>query len=200
VVSLVAHQTGITVLHSITSGLVIGSTLKFVRGIVATGLEEEPQTEAILDRAADLIGRATNRFDADLGVHLNSGALRAGVTLRNASEPAFKAADGEEFVLERQARAGVAVVLVATTVAADLDLTSEREDPAGRRVAIGVEQRLMSRMALRAGLRVATGDQKDRVGSIGGSVAVRTGIWVDAFWSRGDHEDTRWGVAARMAY
>jgi hypothetical protein len=199
--SLVAHQTGVTLLQSITSGLVIGSTLKFVRGIVSVSSVDQGDTGEALDEAADLIGQATNRFDADLAVHWNSGRLRAGLTLRNASEPSFTGPDGQEVVLERQARAGVAfAVRESTTVAADVDLTEQTEDPAGRRLAMGIEQRFLPRFAVRAGLRVVMGDDTDPVAAVGASVAIRAGIWADGFWSRGEHEDDRWGLAARVAF
>jgi hypothetical protein len=140
-------------------------------------------------------------LDADLGVHWSAGAIRAGLTVKNLSEPAFSGPDGQELVLERQARAGVAIVLrESTTVAADLDLLEQAEDPAGRRVAVGIEQRWLPRFAVRAGLRTTTGDEMDRTVSVGGSVAVRPGIWVDGYWSGGDYDDRRWGVAARVVY
>jgi hypothetical protein len=201
VLSLVTHQTGVTVLHSLTTELVIGSTLKFVRGIAASETEVERDTDIVLNRGAELIGRATNRFDADLGVQWNSGPLRAGVTVRHLAEPSFEALDGRAFTLERQARAGIALALgVATTVAADLDLTEQREDLPGRRLAIGIERRWLPRFALRGGVRTTARSDADRVLSVGGSVAVRPGMWVDGFWSRGNHDDSRWGVAGRLAY
>lgn len=199
--SLVTHQTGVTVLHSLTSALVVGSTLKLVRGIAAAGSDVERITDVALDRGADLIGRATNRFDADVGVHWTSGLLRAGVTVRHLGEPTFETPDGQEFTLERQARAGAALALgSATTLSADLDLTEQREDLAGRRVAFGIEHRWRTRFALRGGVRTTTRSDADRIVALGGSVAVRSGIWVDGFWSQGNNDDIQWGVAARVAY
>lgn len=199
--SLVAHQTGITLLQTVWQGLVIGGTAKIVRGVAVTGTREDvPVTEA-LDQAADLIGRGSTRLDADLGVHYQAGAFRAGLTIRNVSEPAFAAPSGEELSLPRQARAGVAWILRdTTTVAADLDLTQERDDPEGRRLALGVEQRWHSRFATRGGINVGTGDQREPWVSLGGSVAVRRGVWVDGFWSRGELAESRWGLAGRLAY
>lgn len=199
--SLVTHQTGVTLAHSLTSALVVGSTLKFVRGVAAAGMDVERRTGAVLDRAADLVGRATNRFDADLGIHWNAGVLRAGLTVRHLAEPSFKAVDGQTFTLERQARAGAALALGAeTTLSTDVDLTEQREDLAGRRVAFGIERRWLPRFALRGGVRTTTRSEGEKVFALGGSVAVRPGIWVDGFWSRGQDDDSRWGVAGRVAY
>lgn len=203
--SLVMHQTGVTLLHSVAAGLVVGSTVKFVRGIAASlpadaaGAES---TSALLDQAAGLIGRASNRLDADLGVHLASGPVRAGVTVRNLAEPTFRSAEGEELRLRRQARLGVAWLGASTVVAADLDVTrgAEQYDGEGRRLALGFEQKVRERLAVRGGYRVNLSETEMAVGTVGASVAVRSGVWLDGFWGRGGLEEHRWGLAARVAY
>lgn len=204
-VSLVAHQTGVTLLHSLTAAFVVGSTLKFVRGIATVfdprDLPESGSTDDTLEHAADLIGKATNRFDADLGVHFSSGPLRAGLTVRNLLEPSFAAPDGIEVTLERQARAGAAWVLRdALTIAVDLDLLEQRDAARGRRLAVGVEQRFNQRLALRGGLRLTASGSADAALAAGASYAVRPGIWMDGFWTRGEYHDTGWGVAGRVSY
>lgn len=199
--SLVSHHTGVTLLHSLTPALVVGSTLKFVRGVAASGTVDAVSPDRALDEAIDLIGRASNRFDADLGVMFLAGPFRAGLAVRNATEPSFAAPSGEELSLERQARAGVAWVWrEATTVAVDADLTRPSLGPRERQIAIGVEQRSLSRVAFRGGLRFAAEGERDPVVALGGSVALRSGIWIDGFWNGGDGEGRTWGVATRMAY
>lgn len=179
--ALVAHVAGVTLLHSVTSGFVVGTTVKFVRG--------------------DVDGRGTNRLDVDLGVHYRVGGLGAGIVVRNLTEPAFNAPGGLEVTRERQARAGIALVVgEATTIAADVDLTDVAGPWPGRRIAFGAERRFGQRLAARGGLRVRTSDGPDPWVSLGGSYAVKTGAWVDGFWGRSPDQDVRWGISARVAY
>jgi hypothetical protein len=198
--SLVTHHTGVTVLQSLTPALVVGATLKFVRGLASTATLEARSPDEALDRAADLIGQATNRFDADLGVMFRAGPLRAGLTVRNATAPSFETPSGEELPLERHSRAGLAWMGSATTVALDIDLTRSSIESGQRQVAVGLEQRAFSRAAFRGGVRFATGADRDPVLALGASVAVRSGIWIDGFWNGGEDDDRTWGVAARLAY
>lgn len=200
--SLVSHHTGVTLLHSLTPALVIGTTVKFVRGVAAVATADAGSTDEALARAVDLVGRASNTFDADLGVMLAAGPFRAGVTLRNATEPSFSAPSGEVLTLERQARAGVAWIWrTDTTLAVDADLTRSALASHPRQVAIGAERRWLSRVALRGGVRFAAeGEEEDPVAALGGSVALRSGVWIDGFWNGGGDDDRAWGVAVRIAY
>jgi hypothetical protein len=199
--SLITHETGVTVLHSLTPGLVVGVTPKIVRGVAMAAGLEAPTLWAALDEASNLIGRGTTRFDADLGMHLVSGVFRAGLTVRHLTAPGFATVSGEELSLPRQIRAGVAWVLrEVTTLAADVDLTRGTDDPEGRRLAIGVEQRWHPRVATRAGVNLGVDTPYEPWLALGGSVAVRPGLWVDGFWSRGELSESRWGVAGRVAY
>jgi hypothetical protein len=179
--AMAAHVFGVTLLHSLTSNFVVGTTLKFVH--------------------ADLGGRGTNRVDLDLGAQYRVGLLRAGVVIRNVTEPSFATEAGEDVTAGRQVRAGVAVAGERTTVAADLDLT-DVDDPLrpGRRLALGVEQRFGSRLAARGGVRFRTSGETDPWVSLGGSYAIKTGIWLDGFWGTSPEQDARWGVGARVAY
>lgn len=199
--SLVTHQTGVTLLHSLTPGIAVGGTVKLVRGIAATAPLEAGTAEDALDRAADIIGRASNAFDADLGVLVVQGPLRAGFTVRNVVEPAFVAPSGEELSLARHARAGLGWVLRdATTLAFDADLNRPAADRR-RRLALGVEHRWRSRLAVRGGVRVHAQGERDAALALGGSVAIRSAIWVDGFWAGGGQdEDQTWGLAGRIAY
>jgi hypothetical protein len=198
--SLVTHQTGVTLLHSLTPGIAVGGTLKLVRGIAATAALEADTTSDALDRAADTIGRASNTFDADLGVLVVQGPLRAGFAVRNVVEPTFAAPSGEELSLARHARAGLGWVLRdATTLSLDADLTRPAADRR-RRLALGVEHRWRSQVAVRGGVRVHAEGDRGAALALGGSVAVRPAIWVDGFWTGGPDEDRSWGLAGRIAY
>ena len=124
--SLVTHHTGVALVQSLTDYLAVGTTLKLVRGIAASGFVPAGDREEILDDAGNLIGRAETKFDADIGVMATVGTLKVGVTARNVGEHEFDVAgSGDPLVLHRQFRAG-ASVLAATglTVSADIDLQS----------------------------------------------------------------------------
>lgn len=187
--SLIAHQTGITLLHSVTWGFTVGATLKFVRALAATGPD-------------DVFGRASNTLDVDAGAHIVSGPLRLGITIRNLREPEFDAGNGVTIPLERMARAGVAWVNDRWTGAVDLDLTSTHDVEGERRMlAIGAERRWEKRFAARGGLRVNTDDDRTPLGAFGGSAAVWGALWVDGqiTWGR-RKTDQGWGLAARFAF
>lgn len=177
--ALVTHEIGVTLLQSVTANLVVGTTLKFVRGIFDD--------------------RGTNQADLDLGVHYRAGALRAGLVVRNVAEPSFHLSDSSDVTLDRQARAGIAWATGSLTVAADLDLT----DPAGetgRRLAMGAERQWQQRWAVRGGVRITTSGNAEPWGSLGASYAVKSGLWIDGFWGDGETTGMRWGLAGRVTY
>ena len=101
--SLVLQQFGATVGQSMGGHLVAGSTLKLIRGTLAsaTGVAGE----ASLERAGELDGEATTRVDLDVGVLARFGGVRAGVVVKNVKQPGFTAGD-DRIDLRRQARAG----------------------------------------------------------------------------------------------
>ena len=179
---LTTHQAGVTVLQSITENFVAGATLKYVRG------------------SAD--GRGGNAFTGDLGLMAVAGLLKVGVTFRNVTSPEFEAPDGSTLELPWQARAGVAYeASPATTVALDLDLRSARSGPDLRRaLALGAEHRF-PRLALRAGARFDTIGDIHPLGTVGGSYAVRNGMWLDVWLAAGSEAAGRgWGVSGRFVY
>lgn len=178
--TMVEHVAGVTLLHSVTSGFVVGTTLKFVHG--------------------DISGRGTSRMDLDLGAHYRVGALGAGIVVRNLAEPSFNSPDGEEFTPRRHVRVGMVWMAEATTLATDLDLTEVVGPLPGRRLAFGAEQRFGERIAARGGLRLRTSDGPDPWISLGASCAIKTGIWLDGFWGQSPDQPARWGLSARVAY
>ncbi len=178
--SLVTHEAGVTLVQSVTANFVVGSTLKFIRGVVDE--------------------RGTNQVDLDLGVHYRAGPLHAGLVVRNLAEPSFRLPEAGELRLERQARAGLAWAAESLTAAADLDLTSPNADGGGRRLALGAERRWRRRWALRGGVRLKTTDGTEPWGSLGGSYALKSGVWVDGFWGRGENAGARWGASGRVTY
>ena len=152
---------------------------------------------------------AANRFDLDVGLMATGGPLRAGLTVRNVTEPGFAVANGgRELHLERQARAGVAYAITPEWFgAADLDLLRTRDAFGERRdLALGVEGRPLRRVHVRSGVTFNTaeadGDASARRSlSVGGSYAVRSAVLVDAHFTTGnDLAGHQWGIAARFVY
>src|SRR4051812_1678299 len=125
--SVSVSQFGATVDHSLGDHFVIGSTLKIVRGGVASGSAEG--SDDPLDVADDLDTEKTTHTDLDVGAMATWTRVRLGVSVRNLTEPEF--GSGADVVrLERQARAGVAITgrqfgpFDALTVDADVDVTT----------------------------------------------------------------------------
>lgn len=177
---LTTNQAAVTILQSLTDTLVIGATLKFVDG-------------------------PTNAFDADVGLMARAGDLKVGLTVRNAASPDFETDDGTRLELPWRPRAGVSYLLTpAVTLALDLDLRAAEELGEKRRnLAVGVEWRVAgsNRVALRSGARFDTAGDINPLGTVGGSYAVRNGVWVDVWAAAGSREAGRgWGVAGRVVY
>ena len=208
--SLVTHHAGVSLVQSVLNNVAIGATLKLVRGVAASEPFGFVAAEAALDQH-DLRGRASNKFDVDVGAMATYGSLKAGLTIRNMRQPEFKLPDDERSVqLERQARAGVSYALSPNwLVAADVDLL-EKDDAFGERrdVAVGVEGRLARRVTLRSGLRLnvagstnGVGDDTDRAFAFGGTFAARAAVLIDgAAILGGDRAGHGWRVAARFVY
>jgi hypothetical protein len=206
--TLITHHTGMTLVHSLTSGLSVGATLKLVRGIAASTEVPSGSIDDLLKEANDLVGEATNKFDADVGISAVVGTLRAGLTMRNVTSPKFDAAGGGPPVhLERQARAGVGLTSpMGFLVALDVDLNTVR-GPIGdvRDLALGTEARVLPRAYVRGGFRMNTlGNEPGGHAptySVGGSFAALTSLWIDAQATLGAEAGSRgWGVAARVAF
>jgi hypothetical protein len=209
--SLITHHTGVTLVQSVTQGVAIGATLKLVRGIAASQLVPGEDADSALEGPdAEVLGRASNKFDADVGVIAHGGPLKIGLTVRNLWEPSFETAGSDaELELQRQFRIGGSYAVTADWLAAaDFDLTRTADVFGERRdLALGVEGRLVRRVYVRSGFRLNTVDE-DRTDefrrssySVGGSYAVRGSILVDGHYATGgDRGGREWGLAARFVY
>jgi hypothetical protein len=208
--SLVTQHVGVTLVQSIGAFVDVGATIKYVHGSAAIGNRDATlEGEAAFDHAADLPTSGSSAFDADFGALAHAGQFRAGLVVRNVSEPSFTVpalANGvqpEGLRLDRQVRAGAAWQFAqsATTLSGDVDLTrTVTALDVRRHVAIGAEHLLSPRLAVRGGFRVNTIDDARPTGSAGVSVAVRS-IWVDAQVTRGGRlADRAWGISARMGF
>ena len=204
--TLVTHHGGITLVQSLADGVAVGATLKMVRGTALSSVVRDEDREALIDGAAGLMRRASTRFDTDIGILASSGSLRAGLTIRNVTEPEFETGEGGTLKLARQARAGVAVKpSSAWIVAADFDLL-KTEGPFGpaRDAAFGAESHVSRRAFVRGGFRVNTvGGAAGRApsASAGATYAVKASFLVDAQLTVGSERSARgWGVAGRFMY
>jgi hypothetical protein len=199
--SLVTHHVGATLVQTIVEGLVVGTTLKAVRGVANAGVGTG-DPEELMDALP--LREATSRFDADAGVMFTTGSARFGLTARNLTRPEFESPGNERLRLDRQLRAGAAVLLTPRwTAALDVDLTRNRAGAGDvRALAVGTEGRLTVRALARAGLSINTAPGADRspVASVGGSFAVFGSLLVDAHASTGGAGAKGWGVAGRVVF
>ncbi len=207
--SLAATQVGVTVVHTLVTGIHAGATVKYVRGTPRR--LEIPGTEAValdvselLDRGDDLDdGEAHGGVDIDLGVLAVAGAIRVGGVVRN-----VRAQELGDVGLQRQIRVGAAFDAEAAgrralMLAVDADLRTYQAGGGERRViAIGAEQWLYARrFGVRGGARFNTVGTQDQAFTGGASVAVRSGVYVDAHVVEGgDTGERGWGVAARVSF
>jgi hypothetical protein len=206
--SLSISQFGATVLHTMTTGVTAGATVKYVRGTVRVRGFDPADVGVglpnLLDTADDLEGgEVDGAVDVDLGLLATRGAFRIGVTARNLREPRVG-----DWKLPRQVRAGAAfdgaaAGTVPVMVSVDADLG--RYDGVGgdrRVIALGVEHWLRpQRIAIRGGARFNTTGEQDRAVTAGASVTVRAGLFIDGYAAAGSDSGGRgWGVAARVSF
>ena len=206
--SLSLSQFGATVLHTITTGVTAGATVKYVRGTVqARGFDPADagvDLPTLLDAADDLEGgESDGAVDVDLGLLATRGAFRFGVTARNLLEPRFGDLKSPRQVRAGAAFDGEAAGTVPVMVSVDADLG--RYDGVGgdrRVIALGVEHWLRpKRIAIRGGARFNTTGEQDRTVTAGASVTARAGLFIDGYAAAGgDSGERGWGVAARVSF
>jgi hypothetical protein len=193
-------QVGATLVQTIVPGLVVGSTLKYLRGSFATGPSGGPTVEDALDQGMGLDGPGENHFDFDIGLMADLKKVRLGVTGRNLLEPQFTSAAGTAIKLQRLTRAGVAFLPSAgLTLAMDVDLdTVDLRDGLRRMIALGGEGRLGSRVAVRGGVRWDLKGESQPVTALGLSVSLRPRFWLEGYYSRGQRDEDRgFGIGFR---
>ena len=204
-----ASQLGVTLVHSLVSGVHAGATLKYVRATVRAGEGEgDLSSDALLDLGDDLEGGdADGAFEADIGLLAVAGPVRLGLLVRNVLETTFEQEAGT-LRLPRQVRIGVAYDRAGAggaplTIAADVDAT-KIDTPTGERrnVVLGMERWLAGgRLGVRGGARFNTAGEHERSATGGVSVAVRSGLFLDGHAVGGGDEDERgWGFAARVSF
>ena len=179
----VLSQFGATVGQSVGPHLILGSTLKLVHALGET------------------------RADLDTGAMAALGRVRLGVAVKNLRHPEFSEGD-RRLQLPRQVRVGASVKAgepnrAEITAAIDADLTTTPTAVGDERhLATGVEAWLANRsLGLRAGVGMNTIGESRRSGSVGVSVGLRGGLYVDGQLTRGsDEARNSWGFALRVTF
>jgi hypothetical protein len=194
--TLETSQFGVTILQSLAQGVVLGSSLKYVRGGVTTGQSTAGTTGEALDQGLDLSGPKSGAFDLDAGLMVDMKRVRLGLTARNLRQPRFADGAGNATILKRQTRAGVAVMpRNGLTLAMDVDLdTVDLRGGLRRMIAFGGESRLNARVAVRGGVRwnlKLDGGVRRAVAAAGASVRVRSSLWLEGFYTQGRFDGDR---------
>jgi hypothetical protein len=201
--TLRVSQIGVTVLQSVAPGVVVGSTVKVLRGGSAVGLASGSSVDGALDAIEETDIERRTRFDLDLAVLASSDLIRIGVTLKNLRSSSFDENPGTGHTLARQARVGLAVMPVdGLTLAMDVDLDTVDLGGGLRRVgAVGGEAMVGSRLSLRSGVRWSLVGARRPIGAVGLSVGIRPGMWLDGHYAQGRRdEDREFGVALRAGF
>lgn len=214
--SLATDQVGVTLLQTLLSNLVAGTTLKLVRGSFATGTAPSASLSASLDQAGGLSGTAATRLDLDVGVLGFVGPMRFGLTAHNLRQPDFGPAGDTSGAgrLRRQVRVGLALTpgfvvnrtaasRPSLTIAVDADLTRS-VTPTGdaRHVAAGVEGWLLGRrLGVRGGVRANTLGERRPMATAGASIGLRDGLLVEGEFARGgEAAEQQWSVGGRVTF
>ena len=199
----------VAVLQSVGQYLVVGATLKLIRGDVADEVSASFRADEALDDAEALSGYHETTGDVDLSAMSALGHLRLGVVAHNLTTPAFPLdATGTESVeLQRQVRVGGGwgsgwPGISRVVAAVDADVT-RRMAPGGDRrdLAAGVETWwLHQRLGIRGGVRRSTVGDARSVVATGVSAAVKTGMFLEGHVAVGEHDERSWSVGARFSF
>jgi len=163
----------VSFLHSLPlDNLVVAANLHYLDGEAfesvfpaAEVASSADPSRAIFDRARLGEGTSSRTGTVDVAALYapqRLGFLRVGFTWRRLVEPGFRLPSGEEIVLPRHARAGLAFVLPRSTLLAfDFDVTRQGGIDGGsgwRELSLGVSKDFFGdALSLRAGLRAETG-------------------------------------------
>lgn len=193
-------QLGVSLLQTVLPGLVVGGTAKILRGGIASAIVSDGTIDQALEVGEDLDVDQSTGFDLDLAAMASSDLIRVGFTMKNLRSSSFGEIPGIVRSMPRQARLGFAVLPAGgVTLAMDVDLNTVDLVGGLRRMgAAGGEALLGSHLGIRAGVRWSLVGSKRPVTSVGTSVAVRRGMWIDAHYAKGRQDEEReFGVALR---
>jgi hypothetical protein len=198
--TLKVTQYGATVLQALAPGVIVGSTLKVLRGFAASQTPFGSTGSNALSQVFSAQGNTVTKFDFDVGMMVVIQKLRLGLSAKNLEEPQFPDAAGTAITLRRQVRGGIAVLPTAgLTLAMDVDLdTVDLRGGLRRMIALGGEDRIGRHFALRGGVRWSIAGDRQLVGSFGLSLALRPGAWIDSHYTQGELDGDRgFGIAFR---
>ena len=205
--SVVTHNVALTGAQLLYPGVSLGTTLRYVRGSFGVALGNPGLTTvAWLREAGHVKRRGQNKVDLDVGLKIGGRRLQVGLVARNLLAPSLDGPDGRSVRLDRQVRVGLAVRPVGRLlVAADVDLSRLSTVHGDRRsLAIGAEQWFGLWLGVRGGARFNLEDLDDdpgAVGALGLSVALTSGVYVDAQLTRGRNEvEQGWSIAGRVGF
>jgi hypothetical protein len=206
--AVVTTTVGATVLQSVSDYLVVGTTLKLVRGGAASGSSGPVSDREALRRAGQVPRKEETTGDLDVGLMLSAGNIRVGAVARNLTTPAFEYdGSGRELQLDRQVRVGGGwgsgwPARSRVIVGVDADVTRRRAVDGDRRdVAVGAEVWwLRQRLGVRGGVRGSTvGERRSSVSS-GVSAGIANGIYLEAQAATGAADERSWSVGARITF
>lgn len=204
--SLAASQFGVTVGQSLGDHLVLASTLKVMRGGVASAVVDGSTDP--LDLGDDLELASQTHGDLDVGAMVAFTHARVGLTVRNLRQPEFGEGN-DRLVLKRQARAGFAILatpngaLEGLTVSGDADLTRTATVFGDvRHVATGVEAWFMKRrLGVRGGLAANTVGERRATSSAGVSIAATSAFYIEVAQTFGSDGSIRgWSSTVRVTF
>jgi hypothetical protein len=199
---------GVTVAQSLGDAVVVGTTLRLVRGSAAEATLAAASAREALDVAEDLDGPGQTKFDADAGAMVYLGRARVGVTVRNLVAPSW---DETGLLLDTQRLARLGVSWGpgpvrgrrSWTIAADADLTTAEAAGGERRaLAVGAERWFRhGRVAVRGGARAQTIGDARPAATGGASLGIWSGLLLEAQVTAGAEDAERgWGVGARVTF
>jgi hypothetical protein len=144
----------------------------------------------------------------DIGAMANFSGLRVGFVVKNVTEPSF-GGGSDPLVLAREVRTGLAITgrgrgaMNQVTLSADADLTTVTTvDGDERHVAGGLEVWLAQRrIGLRGGISANTIGETRTAPSVGVSLAVRSGTYLEGALTTGsDPARKGWGADLRVTF
>jgi hypothetical protein len=200
---------GVTLVQSLGDAVVVGSTLRLVRGSGAVATLAADGVGGALDEAEDLGTRGETKFDADVGLMAYAGRARFGLTVRNLVAPTWETGGTPPWQSDRLVRVGVAWGADGVrgrrswSVASDADVTTaEGPDGDRRALAVGAERWFRNgRVAIRGGARAQTVGDARPVATGGASVGIRSGLLLEGqLTAGGDTVERGWGLGARVTF
>lgn len=208
--SFASTGVGLTLAQSLGDHVVLGTTVRVLQASAGAAVAPAGAGgDEALDAADDVPRSDRTVFDADVGILATAGRVRLAVVARNVGGHRFETGlPAERFELSRQIRASVALGGPAAgkrdwTIALDADVTATAApDGRWRSLAAGAERWwARRRFGVRGGLRLQTIDDVRPLASAGGSVALRPGIFAEAWLAHGAARAAGgWGLGARVTF